>query len=476
MSDEGDKQSVRPRKQRHAFYKVSTGLSVEKVMEELGISEPIRETLGKLLSQLASNSVLCKTYADVSTQTSFDDMPGEIDAVESSVERDTDETDVKVPYEDCNVIDEKNIDKESPYDNVAFKTPMNTDYGNYSLQIRERLITEETRRQSAVEVNTGKYDERECLANAIQFHIEDLIDGVIFRDSELPDCLLADGCLTEDECSSVRRIRDRKDQIRILVSLINGRDVYVLRGFLKRIKGHNQHVAVKIQEKFEDNKRKGLGQKLCFLCQLKNNFNVKHIADSLWAIQVIDKGVYNTIIFSDLPTGAQETLWCKVFHSLNYLDHQQAELAHQTIMKALTRQNLFTYLADGINDMLMKNHGRLSCSCEQNSLLRRRHNFLAESTSDESFLPRSSSDGTPNDIASTYSTDDRTIPKTVYRKPDNVTEERPLFPTSLLQSANKQHDVGDSIPESVTDESLLEFNSQTFPKTRNLTDFSPQSN
>jgi hypothetical protein len=51
-----------------------------------------------------------------------------------------------------------------------------------------------------------------------------------------------------------------------------------------------------------------------------------------------------------------------------------------------------------------------------------------------------------------------------------------LFPTSLLQSANKQHDVGDSIPESVTDESLLEFNSQTFPKTRNLTDFSPQSN
>jgi hypothetical protein len=124
-------------------------------MEEFGISEPIRETLGKLLRQIASNNVICKTYADVSTQTSFDDMPGEIDTVEPSVERGMDDTKVKVPYEDCHVIDEKNIDKESPYDNVAFKTPMNTDYGNYSLQIRERLVTEETRRQSAVEVNTG---------------------------------------------------------------------------------------------------------------------------------------------------------------------------------------------------------------------------------------------------------------------------------------------------------------------------------
>ncbi|XP_045164675.2 uncharacterized protein LOC123528766 isoform X2 [Mercenaria mercenaria] len=59
----------------------------------------------------------------------------------------------------------------------------------------------------------SKADERECLANALQGHIREIVDGVVFKDSELPDNLLADGCLTEDECAGVRNKLDRKDQI-----------------------------------------------------------------------------------------------------------------------------------------------------------------------------------------------------------------------------------------------------------------------
>lgn len=245
-------------------------------------------------------------------------------------------------------------------------------------------------------------DDRECLATALQFHVEDLVDGLVFNDSELPDSLLAEGCLTEDECSTVRRHQDRKDQIRILLSLIKGRDLRVLKGFLKHIAQHNSEIAEKITERMEANKLDGVRGKLCARCKLERQFNVKHVVDSLWAIQVIDDGLYNKIIYSDSPIGAQGALWKKIFQSLNCLDHQSVGLAHAKLLNALSSKNLFTHLAKGIKDMLIRNHGKLTCSCEPKFYLPNRDSFLIP-TSGDSYLPDSSSansDTTSNEIVS----------------------------------------------------------------------------
>ncbi|XP_053390767.1 uncharacterized protein LOC128553619, partial [Mercenaria mercenaria] len=94
-------------------------------------------------------------------------------------------------------------------------------------------------------VNT--VDKRESLANALQFHIEDIVDGLAFNESDLLDCLVRERYLTEDEYTLIKKMSDRKDQIRALVSTIKGRDLQVLEGFVKHIKQRIPAVA----EKFE---------------------------------------------------------------------------------------------------------------------------------------------------------------------------------------------------------------------------------
>lgn len=265
------------------------------------------------------------------------------------------------------------------------------------------------------------FDERECLAHALQFHIEDLVDGVVFHDSELPDCLLQEGCVTEDECAAVRKLRDRKDQIRILLSLIKGRDLRVLKGFLKHIRQQNPDVAEKISEKFEANKRDGLRGKLCALCMLMKQFNVKHVADSLWAIQVINDELYHRIIYSEAPVGAQSDLWKDVLYCLKTLDRETADAAHKKLINALSSKNLFTHLADGIKGMLLSNHDFLICACEPKPGLLR-CSFLGATISTESVLPDSSSDSASNDQTSLDGTEiedmqDRRILDTIDKMP-----------------------------------------------------------
>ncbi|XP_053377746.1 uncharacterized protein LOC123530339 [Mercenaria mercenaria] len=435
------------------------------------IAEPIQVAVTKFLQEaLTKRDVTHKTFQSVYTQTTHGATErGVLGEVEESVIDTTEPRALFLERTHANIESSrrtamiKHHEEDNPYDNFTPKAPLTSEFGSYSLQIREKLVAVKPRPKSAIEVKTESCDERECLANALQFHVEDLVDGIIFHESELPDCLLAEGCLTEDECASVRKLRDRKDQIRVLLSLIKGRDLRVLKDFMKHIEQHNEEVARKIIEKFEDNKRAGIRRKLCFLCQLKKQFNVKHLVDSLWAVEAIDDGLYNEVIYSEAPLGAQETLWEKVINSINCLDNQKAELAHGKLLKALTGKNLFTHLADGIQKMLIRNHAKLTCSCEPKLILPSRTSYGASSTSEESFFPDSSSDGTSNDIGSSSGIHSRNIPFMRYDVPlGRFTEatEDPLTPSRIALGADSSFE--DSIPQERIQPDL---NSQTFSKT-----------
>lgn len=307
-------------------------------------------------------------------------------------------TEVKTPYSESD--SERNRKKHNGYDNVII-----TGKRSYSLHTRVNIVAACERPRSTIPLQRATFEERDCLANALQFHVEDLIDGVVFHESELPDLLLAEDCLTEDECASVRKLNNRKDQIRFLLSLIKGRDLRVLKGFLKHIEDQNPSVAERINKTFENNKKNGVKRKACALCMMIEDLDVKQVADSLWSLQVINTKLYQRIVRSD---GSQSELWKEVIYSLKVLDHRTVEIAQKKLIRAICRKNLYTHLAESVKDMLVKNHGIFVCNCEQKLCLPRRTSF-GDTTSGESLLPASFSDSASNDMTSSDGTDNGTM-------------------------------------------------------------------
>ncbi|XP_060598458.1 uncharacterized protein LOC132752181 [Ruditapes philippinarum] len=208
----------------------------------------------------------------------------------------------------------------------------------------------------------SKSDERKCLADALQWHVEELIDGIVFKDSELPDDLLADSCLTDEECADLRKTLDRKDQVRVLTSIIKGRDLKVLLRFLKHIKSQNEPVARSIEEKFEHNKKTGVRCSECALCNLTSNVNAKYIADRLWKYNLIDSGLYNWIVQSDKPTGVQGEMWRGIINSLNFHCKKHRSDVCQILSSALTKNNHYHHVAKGLERMI-NIEGEMDCYC-----------------------------------------------------------------------------------------------------------------
>lgn len=206
----------------------------------------------------------------------------------------------------------------------------------------------------------SKNDERECMAHALQWHIEDLVDGILFKESELPDSLLADGCLTEEECSSVRQKLDRRDQVRVLLRIIKGRDLNILKRFLRHIRVHNPDIAQKIEEKFDQNLKSGMRCSKCALCKLTTKVNLKYIADVLWRNDLVDEGLFNRIVDTDMPTGAQGELWHQVLCSLK---EHKSTVVRNVLEEALTKKNHYHHIAQGVKQMMTANR-ELKCLCK----------------------------------------------------------------------------------------------------------------
>ncbi|XP_060593920.1 uncharacterized protein LOC132748348 [Ruditapes philippinarum] len=206
-------------------------------------------------------------------------------------------------------------------------------------------------------------DERECLANALQCHIHELVDSIVFKDSELPDALLVDNCLTEDECANVRKISDRKDQIRVLLCLIKGRDFHILKKFVNHVRSHNEQVANSIEIKFEQNKREGKRCTKCALCQLTSHVNLKYIVDDLWKSGLINDGLFSMIVQTDKPAGAQTDLWNEVIDSFNTFSVQSPADVSHTLINALTKKQHYSQIAKGVRWMICT-HKKLVCGCK----------------------------------------------------------------------------------------------------------------
>ena len=206
-------------------------------------------------------------------------------------------------------------------------------------------------------------DERECLSQALQSNIVDLVDRLQFNYSALPDQLISSGHMTEDECKMLRNdITSRKDQVRYLVSRTKCRDLKDIQRFVELIETEVPDVVAKIRQQFDENKRNNVKCTTCALCQCSNNVDIKDIVDMLWSVRVISDGFYNEVIACSKPRGSQELLWKSLIEICNSKQTKEKRKIYDILFEFIGKKGNFDFIVKPLRGMLEKD-GRLECHC-----------------------------------------------------------------------------------------------------------------
>ena len=187
-------------------------------------------------------------------------------------------------------------------------------------------------------------EERECLAQALQANIRYIVDSLHFTESNLPDQLISSGQITEDECSQIRNIRSRKDQIRYLINRTKGRDLKDIKTVIELIRSQIPDVVDKIYEQFEENKYNHVRCRTCALCQCFTAIDIKDVIDDIWSKQAVSDGFYNKVILSTDPRGCQTDLWKQLIDSLNRQEGETKREIYDSLFSAILSRGSFDFL------------------------------------------------------------------------------------------------------------------------------------
>ena len=155
------------------------------------------------------------------------------------------------------------------------------------------------------------------MSQALQANIVAIVEGLEFTRSVLPEQLIEAGHMTEEECDSIRAYKNRKDQIRFVVSRTKSRSLQDMADFLELIKQQIPHVVTKIWEQFDSNLKRNDTSIKCKLCLCFENINVKEVVDILWSMGAVSDSFYRNTINCSNPRGCQEYLWQKLIDICN---------------------------------------------------------------------------------------------------------------------------------------------------------------
>ncbi|XP_045192664.2 uncharacterized protein LOC123548996 [Mercenaria mercenaria] len=185
-------------------------------------------------------------------------------------------------------------------------------------------------------------ENRAKLSRAIQSCSAELVDTQPFSDSELPDILIQDGCITEDECKEMRAKTVRKDQVRKLIILIKGRSFKTMKKYLLAINKHCPNVVKNVWNRYEILLHEKRDVWVCPMCELKENVDIKYVIDVLYGKSVIRTGLYSMVCDSNSSIGQQDYLWDSLLQAcsgdnLKYLTD------------ALKAKGHYTHIAESLN-------------------------------------------------------------------------------------------------------------------------------
>lgn len=281
-------------------------------------------------------------------------------------------------------------------------------------------------------------DKRECLARALQANIVYMVDNLLFTESNLPELLISNGQITEDECRQIRSIKSRKDQIRYLINRTKGRDIKDIKKVIELIGRQIPDVVDKIYKQFEENKNNHVRCTTCALCQCYTVIDIKDVIDYIWSKQAISDGFYNEVILNNAPRGCQTDLWKKLIDALNKLKGETRKEMYDSLFSAIMARGRFDFLVNQMQRSLDQCNG-LECKCFSAKAILPLSSDLtdSESSSTSSFSARSSISARGSSISTQSTLSTRS--ESVIQENDNVGDFLSLFPcgtNSTVTSSN----------------------------------------
>lgn len=273
--------------------------------------------------------------------------------------------------------------------------------------------------KSTLERRMSSADERECLARALQANIVYMVDNLLFTESNLPELLISNGQITEDECRQIRSIKSRKDQIRYLINRTKGRALKDIKKVIELIGRQIPDVVVKIYKQFEDNKNNHVRCTTCALCQCFTAIDIKDVIDYIWSKQAISDGFYNEVILNNAPRGCQTDLWKRLIDALNKQKGETRKEMYDSLFSAIMATGRFDFLVNPMRRSLNQCNG-LECKCFSAKVIRPLSADLtdSESSSMSSISARSSTSARRSSISTQSTLSTRS--DSVIQEDDNV--------------------------------------------------------
>lgn len=198
----------------------------------------------------------------------------------------------------------------------------------------------------------------------MELHRDAIAEWLVQKHGELQDKLIEKGVITPSERTGILKNTDIKEQRRETIELIMGKNLPILRTFLKLLKSRNATVYQNVVRTFERYKRgDAYSSTQCVVCGLMAQVDVKSIIDSLWSAGIVNTELLSLVRASELPTGDQDVLWQHVLYAINNFLQTDRRTGISVLSTCLKRSQHDADLAQPLKANLIEGDF-LHCTCK----------------------------------------------------------------------------------------------------------------
>lgn len=222
------------------------------------------------------------------------------------------------------------------------------------------------------------------LPQALQKNINKFVDQLLVRSTSIPDDLIAEDCLSENECEVIRDKPSPKDQARMLIRKIQNRGPLVITKFLEIVGKNHPELQQEVNSTLEKLVNEHKNKPMCVICVMKQTVDLKDIGDSLWSENIISNDVHGDIYDNPSVHNSRQIYWDHITNSVN--SFEDPGVAFDILKRALEAK--YKHIVEYLNQTSDK--PPLSCFCCKPRRIRQRDRVLSDSGSQTEYSTTSS--------------------------------------------------------------------------------------
>ncbi|XP_060606289.1 uncharacterized protein LOC132758613 [Ruditapes philippinarum] len=236
------------------------------------------------------------------------------------------------------------------------------------------------------------------LAEALQRNIVRFTDDLTFKQTSIPDQLVATGCLSEDESATISSFPSDKDKARSLIRKIRSRGPQVIETFLDIVGEDHHHLKEEVYKTLDIIVNEGKQKPKCIICIMQLTVDLKDIGDFLFQEKLISDNTHGDIYETESFHKNKSQVWNEILNSINNYDSPYTAI--EILKKALHKN--YSHIVEYLNESPERSF--LSCSCCKRLRIRQRQN-RSDSTAFSSLTDESTTSERPNFSSSLRSLD-----------------------------------------------------------------------